>query len=265
MKASSLGELGRGLLIQWQVIHALILRETRTSFGAHQLGYLWALVAPVGMIGTFGAMMILVGRTAPLGNNIVVYLATGFLPFLFFRSVASSGANAVGANKALLFFPQVHPLDLVLSRTALETATLAVVSIVILGGLSLWHQSFNVDSAMLLITSLSTASLLGCGLGLILCSVSVIFPAIDKIKNLILRPLFWTSGVFFTVNDLPPVARNLLRYNPILHCVEEFRDGWYPEYTARHTNSMYPLYWATLLIFVGLVFERATRRKVKCL
>jgi len=34
----------RGLVVQGEVIHALILRETRTRFGAYQLGYLWALL-----------------------------------------------------------------------------------------------------------------------------------------------------------------------------------------------------------------------------
>ena len=43
----------RGLLPQLRVVQAIALRETRTRFGAHQLGYLWALVEPVLWILTF--------------------------------------------------------------------------------------------------------------------------------------------------------------------------------------------------------------------
>ena len=34
-----------GLVVQLQVIHALIMREIKTRFGTHRLGYVWALLA----------------------------------------------------------------------------------------------------------------------------------------------------------------------------------------------------------------------------
>lgn len=262
MNKASLRDDARGLFVQWQVVHALILRETRTRFGAHQLGYLWALLGPISTIATFGVMMFVLGKTAPLGDDIVTFLATGFLPFMFFRSVTSSGAVAIGANKALLFYPQVHPLDLILARAGLETATLGVVFVSILGTTALWKQTLVVDNLLNVLMGLLLAGGLGAGLGLVLCAASVFSKVIEKVANLVLRPIFWVSGVFFTANDLPPAARELILYNPVLHCTEMVRDGWYTSYSARYINIMYPLCWCIGLVFVGLTLERVARRRV---
>ena len=55
----------RGVLPQLEVIQALILRETRTRFGDHQLGFLWAFIEPLLWILMFYGMYALMGRQPP--------------------------------------------------------------------------------------------------------------------------------------------------------------------------------------------------------
>lgn len=262
MSTFTVRDAARGLLIQWQVIHALIIRETRTRFGKYRMGYIWALIEPMSTIGVMGGMMLLIERPDPLGDNIMLFLATGFMPFLLFRSVAGAGASAVGANKALLFFPQVQVLDLIFARTLLEFATLGAVFIVIFGGMALGAQTLAIDSVTNVLISLFLAGMMGSGFGLILCSIGLFSDAMAQISGMILRPMFWLSAIFFTINDMPPGARNFILYNPVVHCTELLRDGWYPKYTAHYANFSYPAYWCIGLFFVGLVMERVARRKV---
>src|SRR5215216_777475 len=106
----------RGSLTQLQVIHALLLRETKTRFGANQLGYLWAFVQPSLWIGMFLVFDSLFGRTAPPGMSLVAFLTTGIVPFSLFRETTNRCVSAIEANKGLLFYPQVRPLDLVIAR-----------------------------------------------------------------------------------------------------------------------------------------------------
>ena len=56
-----------GLSGQLEVLNALILREMKTRFGSHQLGYLWALIDPTLWIATFVGMFYLPGRSSPGG------------------------------------------------------------------------------------------------------------------------------------------------------------------------------------------------------
>ena len=77
------------------------------------------------------------------------------------------------------------------------------------------------------------------------------------------RPLFWFSGVFYTANGLPAVARDLMLYNPVLHVVEFVRSGWFIEYRSQHASVSYVCAWIVTLTFLGLVIERAAKRRME--
>src|SRR6478609_2704174 len=136
----------RGSLTQLQVVHALLLRETRTRFGANHLGYVWALLQPALWIGMFSGFYSVFGRLAPPGMSVLAFLTTGIVPFSSFRETAQRCLSAIESNKGLLFYPQVKPLDLVLARAVLEATTHLVVLVLFLGGLALVEGPPSVDS-----------------------------------------------------------------------------------------------------------------------
>jgi capsular polysaccharide transport system permease protein len=255
-------ELVRGYFAQRMIVRAVVLREVRTRFGTDNLGYLWALVGPAAMILMFAAIFAAGGSSAPT-TDVVSFLATGVLTFFFFRNVATRCAAAIDGNKALLFYPQVRPFDLIVARSQLEVVTVAVVFIVLMGGNALWRQQLQVENPLGVVLGLGLAAGLGVSLGLVLCGISAFYSWVDRLTGLLLRPLMWTSGVFYSVNDFPPAIRDMLLLNPVLHCVELTRDSWFPEYTSRYANPVYPLFWVVGLMFLGLVLERVSRRKIE--
>ena len=74
-------ELLKGVITQARVVYALALRETRTRFGAHRLGYFWALLEPLFWIITFWGLFRVVNRAAPMGMAVVPFLVTGIVPY----------------------------------------------------------------------------------------------------------------------------------------------------------------------------------------
>ena len=252
-----------GGIAQLRVIHAVALRETRTRFGDHRLGYLWALLEPAIWILTFYAAFSVMGRVMPNGIGIVPFLATGIVPYELWAKSVDRGSQAIAGNRSLLFYPHVHTLDLILARGALEFATYCVVFVVILGGYALVVGHWAIDSLLHTLLGLVLASLLGSCLGLVLCALGVISSSVDRIRGPLMRPMFWISGLFFTANDLPSAAANILLWNPVLHCVELVREGWFPSYDSRYAEPAYVLYWIVGLAFVGLTLERVVRRRVQ--
>lgn len=252
-----------GFLTQLRVVHAIALRETRTRFGSHRLGYLWAIFEPLFWIGTFWGLFTLVDREAPGGMSVVPFLATGIIPYELVMKTADRTSGSIEANKALLFYPQVQPLDLVLARGGLEMATLATVFAVIVGGHALIVQQFAIQDLLSVLLGMSLAGMLGLALGTLLCALGVVNKTVDRIRGPLFRPLFWISGLFFTADHLPPAFREVALYNPILHCVEIVRDGWFSEYHGHHASPGYVLVWIVLLAFAGLTVERAVRGKVQ--
>ena len=255
--------LGSAAMNQLQVVNALVLRETRTRFGAHQLGYLWALLEPVVWILTFYGVFAVLGRQVPQNMDIVSFIATGIVPFHMVMRIAERSTTAISANKAMLFYPQVKPLDLILARGALEVATLGIVFVVLVGGSTLASERPAVDSLLTTLLGLGLAGMLGLSLGLVLCAASVYTNSVERLQGPIFRPLFWVSGIFFTCNALPSQAREVLLYNPILHTVELTRDGWFPEYDSQHADAGYVLAWIGVLLLLGLALERSCRRRIE--
>ncbi len=255
--------LARGAFVQLQVVHALVMRETRTRFGAHQLGYLWALLEPVLWIATFYALFSLAERSAPSGMTVASFLATGLIPYQLFREVISRVVVAVNANRGLLFYPQVRPLDLAVARVLLETATWISVFAILVSAEALYRGTLRVDNLLMVLFGFGLSAWLGGALGMILGALSLYLPSIEKFSGALIRPLFWLSGVFFTANAVPPKMLEVIRYNPVLHCIELVRDGWFPEYTSLHVDVTYPVAVGLVLALFGMIFERASRVRIE--
>lgn len=258
-----MNELARGAVTQARVVYALALRETRTRFGANQLGYVWALLEPVFWIFTFWALFRIVDRATPIGMDVIPFLATGVIPYEMAIKTADRASLSIDSNRALLFYPHVQPLDLILARSGLEVATYLTVFAALLGGYALYEQTFAIESALATLLGLGLAGLFGMALGTLLCASAVVNKVVDRMKGPIMRPLFWISGVYFTANALPSSVREILMWNPVLHCVEIVRDGWFPAYHAHHASVAYVLIWVLALGFFGLTIERAVRAKVQ--
>lgn len=252
-----------GALTQLRVVQAIALRETRTRFGKHSAGYVWALVEPTLWIATFYAMYRLGGRHGPYGMELVPFLATGIITYSLFSKTVERGTSAIDANRALLYYPHVQPIDLILARTALEAATYSIVFVLILGAHALVAQQLVIDDALTVVWGMSLASMLGMSMGLVMCALNVVSNTVERVRGPLMRPLFWISGLFFTANSLPTQIREIMMWNPVLHCSEIVRQGWFPQYHAHHAHSTYVLSWILGLTFAGLLVERAVRHRVQ--
>ncbi len=258
-------KLRYGLFNQIQVVQALILRETRTRFGAHYLGYLWAFLEPIFWITTFTVLYYFARRSAPPGLNIIAFLATGVLPYLAFRQTTDRCISSISSNKALLFYPQVRPLDLVMARASLEVATIFTVFVILISMNALYLQTLTVESVLYVMLGFLLAGLLGASVGLTVCALSTISNVVLRMSSPILKPLFWISGLFFSVSDLPSSVQKVMLYNPVLHTVEIVREGFFPGYGAECGSARYVISWILGFALLGLTAERFVRRRLEVL
>lgn len=256
-------DLARGLFVQLQVIHALILRETRTRFGQSQLGYLWALIEPLLWIGTMAVLYGLGGRTGRTGMTMVGFIGTGIITYQLFRDASSRVMVAVSSNKPLLFYPQVKPADLMLARILLEGATWISVFAIILGGEALWLGELHIDNLLEVMLGLLMAGALGGAMGSVLCSLTLYSNSVERVSNALMRPLMFFSGTFFALEDMPLSFAEYLTYNPVIHIVEMVRDGWFRDYTSTRTDPWYPVTWIVVLGFLAIALERTSRGRIE--
>jgi capsular polysaccharide transport system permease protein len=193
----------------------------------------------------------------------IAFIATGLLPYNLFSGARGKVQAAVSSNKSLLFYPQIFPLDLAIARTILEIGTMTAVFAILVGGNAAWEHSLKIHNLLLTLGALVLAGLLGAGLGLCISTASLYWKSTDQITSPLLRPLFFTSGIFFTANDLPTPALNVLKYNPVLHVIEMVRTGWFPSYTSRVADPGYAIWWTLGVGLLGLTLERIGRARIE--
>lgn len=258
-----MAELFAALGVQSRVVHAFILRETRTRFGRSRLGYFWALFEPMAYILTFVGIFTVLERGAPIDVDISMFFFTAIIPWLLFSRMVSSVSGAVDANQQLLSYPHVKTLDVVVARMILEFSTLMLVSLIYLSGGYYLGYFTGIESVLLVMLPLFVVTLLGVGLGLVFGAIKYYMSAITNIQSVFLRILFFASGKFFVADSLPPALRDWLWYNPLLHITEWVRSSFFSSFESRFYDWTYPVKFALVVLFLGLASERVTRYKLR--
>jgi capsular polysaccharide transport system permease protein len=239
----------------------LVLRETRSTFGTTQLGYLWAIITPAAGITVLVVLFSIWGRQAPFGSSLALFFATGILTLEFFRKLSSSLMNALNANKALLTYPLIKETDTLYARFLLILTTYLVVMAVFYSGLIASKLAQFPAYPQELIQAFGATALLGFGFGVLNAVIVSSWESWRQVEKILTRPLFFISGIFYIPSSLPAEAINILKWNPVLHLVEWMREGFYPNYGSTVLDKDYPLGVAVLLILLGLAGERLYRKR----
>jgi len=251
--------------VQCRVLHALILRELKSRYGNRRLGFVWALIEPLIFISIFVAGFQLLGRESQGGIPVPLFFVAGFSPFLMFRDVFGEVMQGAVGHQSLLMFPQVTRMDLLIAKVILTTLVSVVVFFILLIGLYFLGFNFSVEDPMGVMIGFAMMVLLGFGLGLVLGAISIRYEFIQSIAQALLsRPLFLTSGLFFSASMLPPIARDIVLYNPLMHCIELIRASMFENFESRYIDLNYVITFSLVLISFGImllmVFERQRGR-----
>lgn len=253
----------KALATQASVIRALVLRETRTSYGAHRyFSLIWLLIAPVIHIGVFWLIFVLWKRGVPYGMPIPLFLLSGVFPYLLFSGTATKCMKAIEVGRPLLYYKQVTPIDLIAAKTYLEAVSNAFVLLILLTVAWLAGYKVEINDGLAIAAGLILSVLLGAGIGLILASWSIVFPFLGNIVKPVFRILYFASGIFYTVEAVPPVIREELLYNPVMHLIDKVRGGFFPSYSPVHSSFEYAAWFVFIVLALGFLFERINRKKL---
>lgn len=247
---------------QFRVIIALALREVHTLYGGRSLGYLWAIFRTAFGVAVFWAIRHFAHAAAPHGMTILTYLVSGFGIWNIISQTLNKCMAAVDGNRALLTFPQVTPLDIMLARCLVVTSTQIVSMSIILGCGVLFGYTLQITNIALLIYTVFFAAFLGLGLGATLGSLAFYMPALHQIVPMLMRILFFASGVFYSVSTFSHRVGDFLMLNPIMQLIELTRTSLSSSYISPYADIWYVTQVTLTLLFLGMLLERYVRRKV---
>ena len=236
------------------VVKALFLREVQTRFGAQKLGYFWAIFDAMLMVLVFAGLKAAIAEKAMPGVDFPVFLATGFLAFFLWRNIVNRSMKSFSANAALFAYRQVKPFDTIVTRALLEVlisimATLVFISIGLYFKYEIAVQEFN-----MVILAVVWLIIFGFGFGLMSAVFSHFYETFGKIISVLMTPLLFVSALMYTVDSLPPILREIILYNPLVHFIEMIHGFYFKALDTKYVDYEYMLYWTLIPLYVGLYF-----------
>ena len=249
--------------IQKAVWYALFVRELKTRFGGFRLGYFWAIAEPLSHILVLSFLFTAIGNSGYYGVPFPVFFGTGILSFFVFQKVVLTSQNSISVNKGLFVYRQVKPFDSILVRAFIEFLIL-LFTITILAWIGSWFfgyttAPFDLLRALMIIVIIFC---FGLGLGCFTAVLGELSPETSKFVPILMRPLYFVSGIFFPLEAMPQQFQEILLWNPLLHGVEQFRQSFVEDYPAQSTSIWYLLEWTLPVLAFGLAYYHVNRTRV---
>ncbi|WP_229002036.1 ABC transporter permease [Rhizobium sp. AB2/73] len=242
------------------VMGAVILRDMRTRFFNHGIGFLVQSLWPLVHMLIIILLNTISGRSAPYGESPLIFFGAGIIPTLTFIYISRFMSISVVLNKNMLSFPIVKVTDILFGRAFLEIiAGIFTIFLMWIIFISLGLTPYPVDPAQAVLAYLATI-LLALGVGTIAGVVTSFAPMFATAYALSGIVLYLASGSLFVTPNLPDQIAIPLSYNPVAQCVEWMRTAYFENYSDRLLDKGYLLAFGLLSLFVGLLAERLSRR-----
>jgi len=262
LPGAELRQLMRSSMIEWRVIHALLLREILTRFGRHNIGFLWLFVEP--MLFTLGVTALWTLTKSVHGSNlpIAAFALTGYSSVLLWRNMPARCIGAIEPNLSLMYHRNVRIFDIFAARLILEAGGAGISFVV----LSVVFIAFGLieppENVLQVIGGWFMIAWFGVSLALFLGSLAQESELVDKLWHPAAYLLFPLSGSAFLVDALPAAGQHYILYLPMVHGVEYVREGYFGSRITAHYDLGYMAAINCGLLLLGLAKMRKVSREV---
>ncbi len=252
----------RQQLAAWKnVIFALFLRELQSKFN-DKLGLSWAFVEPFIFIFFMSVFRGLLHSGDVHGIPLFHFMMLGMLGIQTFLTALGTLSTAIRRNKPLYAFRQVQPMAAIISSATLEIAI--KIGVIVLMALAMYamNNMLPIANPLLLIFLFVMLWVFSISLCIVFSVISAFVPEFDKVKNLLTRPLFFISCVFFSMQDVPEKFWPWLNWNPLVHFIELARYACYDSYGQNGVSIQYVIDSTVVTMFFALSLYHITWKRI---
>ncbi len=252
------------LRVQLRVTRALMLRELLTMYGRHNFGFLWLFLEPITYtVGVTILWSIFHRGYYSAHLSIPQFAISSYSALVMWRNSASRCCLAINANKTLLYHRNVLVIDFFTARLLTEviasTASLLVLSL-IYWALGLMPAPVHYDA---ILVGWGLLSAWVCAWGLLLGTLTERSDMVERLWHPIGYFMLPISGVFYMVDWLPSPLQTLVLLNPMVHCVELVRFGYFGATHHFHYDVWYVVRCTLVLGCVALALSRQSSRSLE--
>ena len=255
-----MNSLAAGWRIQRRVIGALMVRELVTRFGRENIGFLWVMVEPLLFAVLVGVIWRYIKGPEEHGVSIIAFVATGYLPLVFFRNSVNRAVRIFSANSGLMYHRQVKVLDFVFVRVLIEMLG-ALMAYVFIGVILIAIGEFPIPADIgIWVVGWFLYSLFTFAACTVLAPLSEMSDVLEKLVPVTTYIMIPFAGTFNMTSWLALKAQQAVYYSPFVHPMEMMRYGVFGESVGAKWDITVPVAASLIFLLIGLALCRRVRR-----
>jgi len=221
MRADLRGDLAR--LIEYRdLLYTLSAHRVKVRYKQTALGIAWAILQPVAIMLLFTFIFSFIVRMPSEGLPYAVFAYTALLPWTYFSTALSNGANGLVSNSQLItkvYFPrEILPFTYVIAALFdFAIASSVLVALMIFYKVSLTANALYAIPIILILT------LFVCAATLLLAALQVRVRDIGIAMPLLLQVWMLATPVAYPLSVVPDRLRPFYLLNPMVGIIENFR------------------------------------------
>jgi len=204
------------------LLYTLSLLRLNVRYKQSVLGWTWAALQPLALMGIYTVIFTRVTTVATGGVPYPVFVFSALLPWIFFSSTISNAVNGLVLYPNLLtkmYFPrEIIPLSYVLAALT----DFCIASVILLGVMAY----YKVPVTLHLLYAIPIIVLLGgvaAAVALFLSAIQVRFRDMGLAMPFLLQIWMFTVPVVYSLQSVPSRFRTLYLLDPVAGLIENFR------------------------------------------
>jgi lipopolysaccharide transport system permease protein len=212
----------RALIQYSDLLYALSLFRLNIRYKQSALGWAWAALQPLALMGIYTFVFVHVTKINTGGAPYSIFVFLGLFPWIFFSSTITNAVHGIVAYPGLLtkmYFPrEIIPL----SYLAAGVTDFLIASI-ILGGMLAYCRVALTWNLFYAIPILVILGAFAAAIALLLAAVHVRFRDVGLGLPFVLQVWMFATPVVYSLQSVPARFRSLYMLDPVAVAIDSFR------------------------------------------
>lgn len=206
-----------------ELLKTSVKKELRGKYKASILGVLWSFINPLLQVLVYAIVFpYLLNNT---GDNYLIYLVTGIIPWTFFSTVITQCVVSIKSNSGIIkkvYFPrEILPLATAFSGIInfFISCIIIIVFCMIFGVGVSWHIIFVPLIALI-------EGVFALGIGMLLGAMDAYIQDLEYIVNFLLTLAMYGAPIIYRIETFSSTSKlvKLINLNPVTHIINSYRD-----------------------------------------
>jgi ABC-type polysaccharide/polyol phosphate export permease len=219
-----------------ELLKTSIKKEIRGKYKASFLGVLWSFINPLLQVLVYAIVFPYMLRNT--GDDYIVYLVTGIIPWTYFQTVINECVTCVKSNAGIIkkvYFPrEILPISAAISGII----NFFISCVIILVFCLVWNVGFSWHLIFVPILALFEG-MIALGIGMALGAMTAYVQDLEYIVNFILMMAFYASPIVYKLDMFSgnSLLSTIIIMNPITRIINGYR-GAFLYHTAPGCREM---------------------------